>query len=266
MMDWRTLFKRYQRGFYDLLYVGAALRGATLYNIGYAPLDPELAEDPLTRDQPYQFQLYKLCVDEIRAQVPNPRRVAEIGSGLGAGADYIEKRLGLEVDALEPNRTARILSRVLYRKTAIAAEAPTLPLADASVDAILTIDSTTYFFVDDFFQEAIRVMKPGGALVVSDFRKRSYPKLRGMFRRAFERNGFTHFQERDCTENALEACRLDADRRRRFLAGLPSGLREEMAYSFGLPESEKFREMESGARSYIITSARSPVAVEAPGA
>ncbi len=257
-MDWRTLFERHQRAFYDLLYVGALLRGAALYNIGYAPLDPSIATGRLTRRQPYQYQLYARCADEILSLAPTSRRVVEIGSGLGAGARFVEARYKIDVVAMEPNAVARLISRRVFGKPALAARAPELPFAPGSVDAYFMIDSTVYFFGEAFFQSVRRTLKPGGVVIVADFRKKPYANLRKMFVEAFAGAGFVDVRARDLTANALRACAEDERRRRAFLRGMPKGLREEMAYSFGLPESAKFQEMAAGERSYILASARNP--------
>lgn len=252
--DWRRAVLARQSLFFDVLYLLAPLRGATLFNLGYAPLDPALARSR----QAYQLQTYELCLAEIRRLAPGARRLIEVGAGLGAGARHLERRHGVEVRALEPSRMARLIAPLASGKRLSPGRAPRLPAADASLDGVFSIDATIHFFGAAFLAEARRALRPGGALAIADFRKRPFADTRALFETELRRAGFEEVAVANATANVLAASDADAERRRLLIRGLPSGLRRQMAYSICCPDSGKYREFVEDARSYAIAVGRAP--------
>ena len=51
-------------------YLGSALIGRTMFNIGSAPADPSIIQDDRWRRHAYHLQTYKLCADEALRGVP----------------------------------------------------------------------------------------------------------------------------------------------------------------------------------------------------
>jgi SAM-dependent methyltransferase len=79
-------------------------------------------------------------------------------------------RLADEVIGIEPNEAMlRWSARVAPGAAFAAARAEALPVRSASVDVITAAGSLNYVDLASFVPEAIRVLRPGGTLVVYDF-------------------------------------------------------------------------------------------------
>lgn len=94
------------------------------------------------------------------------RRVVDAGGGSGRGIRALSVPEPTVLDASRPMlRQAR--SNGL---SAVQADAASLPLATASVDAVLVVDALHHMgAIDDVLAEAARALRPGGVLVVREF-------------------------------------------------------------------------------------------------
>jgi ubiquinone/menaquinone biosynthesis C-methylase UbiE len=91
-------------------------------------------------------------------------RVVEVGAGTGKLTDRLVER-GLEIDAVEPD--GRMLSLIGRRHPGVRTHetgATSLPVGDASVDAVLVADAWHWFPKEEAAGEAARVLRPGGWL------------------------------------------------------------------------------------------------------
>jgi SAM-dependent methyltransferase len=115
------------------------------------------------------YMHWKYAARKTRLFAGLPRRVLEIGAGTGANFRYLDR--GTTVVAVEPNTYmhANLVRRA--RRCGIdvevrAARAESLPLPDASVDAVVA--SLVLCTVDDpeaAVREVLRVLRPGGRFV-----------------------------------------------------------------------------------------------------
>lgn len=95
---------------------------------------------------------------------PGATRVAEVGAGTGKLTDRLVER-GVRPDVVEPD--ARMLQLIGDRHPQLStheADVSSLPLADASVDAVLVADAWHWFPQDEAAAEVARVLRPGGWL------------------------------------------------------------------------------------------------------
>ena len=93
-----------------------------------------------------------------------PLRVADIGAGTGKLTAMLV-RLGAEVTAVEPDpHMLAELRRAMPGVRSVAGSAEALPLADASVDAVLAGQAMHWFDLDRALPEIARVLTPGGVL------------------------------------------------------------------------------------------------------
>jgi ubiquinone/menaquinone biosynthesis C-methylase UbiE len=111
------------------------------------------------------FQQHHLAymseVQAIREQMPDTTSKVEIGIGSGLFAQPLSVPVGIE-----PSRAMRRLAQQRDLKVA-GGVAEALPLRDASFEVALMV--TTICFLDDTdtaFQEAYRIIKPGGVFVI----------------------------------------------------------------------------------------------------
>ncbi len=93
-----------------------------------------------------------------------PLRVADIGAGTGKLTAMLV-RLGADVTAVEPDpQMLAELQRTLPEVHSVPGRAEKLPLADASVDAVLAGQAMHWFDLDRALPEIARVLTPGGVL------------------------------------------------------------------------------------------------------
>jgi SAM-dependent methyltransferase len=99
--------------------------------------------------------------EAVRWALPTvPCRVADVGAGTGKLTDVLV-RLGCEVVAVEPDDEMRA---AICGAEVVAGTAEELPLADASVDAVVSGQAYHWFDAARFLDEADRVVRPGGRL------------------------------------------------------------------------------------------------------
>ncbi|WP_083941781.1 class I SAM-dependent methyltransferase [Sanguibacter suarezii] len=143
-----------------------------------APVRP--AADPASRDdRAKSFELGAQVYAQVRPEYP-PEAVAWLlpaDAGptthvldLAAGTGKLTRSLlerGLQVTAVEPSPAMRAeLERTLPRATAVAGTAESIPLPDASVDAVVVGQAWHWFSPDPAAAEIARVLRPGGRLGV----------------------------------------------------------------------------------------------------
>jgi len=93
-----------------------------------------------------------------------PLRVADIGAGTGKLTAMLV-RLGADVTAVEPDpEMLAELRRAMPGVRSAPGRAEELPLADASVDAVLAGQAMHWFDLDRALPEIARVLAPGGVL------------------------------------------------------------------------------------------------------
>jgi SAM-dependent methyltransferase len=173
---------------------------------------------------------------------------------LGAGTGKFTRRLvatGAQVIAVEPvtEMLAR-LSAALPRVEALNGTATQIPLADASVDAVVCAQSFHWFATTESLREIHRVLKPGGRLgLVWNMRDARVPWVArldaivnryegdtpryytGAWKQAFPCRGFGPFVERHFAQGHTgtpDDVILNRVRSTSFIAALPDAVRAKV--------------------------------------
>jgi len=223
-------------------------------NYGY---EPPYAHVPLSlfpEDEPdrYCVQLY----DRVTAGVDMAgRAILEVGCGRGGGLSYLHRyrgprsSRGVDVSdlavALCRKRHVRCGEDLWFR----VGDALSLVNGDAEFDVVVNVESShCYPSRAKFFQEAYRVLKPGGTFCYADLHEAHVDES---IERALVAAGFQVSQREDLTPGVLRALALDDDRKRKLiLYRAPWFLRRAVACFAGLVGSRTHRSFAVGARQY----------------
>lgn len=175
-------------------------------NYGYMPNAgepvPDVSDDPTV--QRYPMQMYYCLAAKVNIAGNN---VLEVGSGRGGGARLITGKLkpasytGLDLahHAVELARRIHPLPNLRF----IQGSADAIPLADSSVDVVVNVESShAYPSVPKFLEEVRRVLKPGGHLLMVDFR---YTHQMDEYRLHIRNSGLKLLSEEDITPNVVQA-------------------------------------------------------------
>lgn len=116
-------------------------------------------------------------VEELLAwgQVQQPKEILDVGCGIGGSSLYLAKKYqaratGITLSPVQANRAkARAAIQGLGdRTTFLVADALEMPFADRSFDLVWSLESAEHFpDKQKFLQEAYRVLKPGGLLLMA---------------------------------------------------------------------------------------------------
>jgi SAM-dependent methyltransferase len=123
-------------------------------------------------------------------------QVLDAGSGFGIGANLVAHWGASRVYAVELFRPMveshkRLLTRDfphLRNVFPIRADVAALPLADRSVDVVLSVEAISHYFdVERFIAECARVLRSGGKLVVSDGNNGLNARIRAVTQEIWQR-------------------------------------------------------------------------------
>ena len=159
---------------YELLAKRIPVSDWQFMNYGYVPNDTEspldLSNDP--KIQRYPLQMYHFLAMKT---VIEGKQLLEVGSGRGGGARYIAGFLkpafytGMDLaqNAVDLANRLHVLPNLKF----IQGSAEAIPLKSDSIEVVINVESChAYGSVDKFLSEVKRVLKPGGYLLLTDFR------------------------------------------------------------------------------------------------
>jgi ubiquinone/menaquinone biosynthesis C-methylase UbiE len=181
-------------------------------NYGYSEPGVVIPLDEKDEKNRYSVQLYHHMAE--MTDMKN-KDIVEVGSGRGGGLEYISRKfLPASAIGVDLEKSAVRFSNKFHKcpnLTFITGNAQKLPLKDNSCDALLNIESShRYHSVEDFLDEAHRVLRPGGYFLFTDFRdSHQWPDLLAQL----NKSGFIMVEERDISSNILHSLELDSERR-----------------------------------------------------
>jgi ubiquinone/menaquinone biosynthesis C-methylase UbiE len=190
-------------------------------NYGYVPNADEppvsLPDDPKVQKYPMQMYHYLAAKAPIKGKT-----VLEVGSGRGGGARYVAGTFqpasytGMDIAQSAVDLANKI--HVLPNLRFIQGSAENIPLADNSVDVVLNVESChAYGSVDKFLAEVRRVLKPGGYLLLVDFRD---VKNMDLLRQQLKQSGMEMLQEEDIAPNVVKAMEAEDEMKKQRIKTL----------------------------------------------
>jgi SAM-dependent methyltransferase len=249
------------RGAYEVI----SMRGRTaeFMNYGYVPLDEELTGDSAIEAE-VRGRLYLAVAGAVDLA---GKDVLEVGSGRGGGAALVFERLKpRSLTGLDSAYGAVRFSRARYDRPGLdflVGDAEALPFADGSFDTVLNVESChCYPDIPQFLRESRRVLRPGGHLLLADFRTlSSVPRSDqrrwaqqdvAAFRRQLSESGMRIVEEEDIAQNVSRALELMTPSvRERVERTVPRPLRRLALEFQGVEGSDVHRVFASGESAYL---------------
>ncbi|MFZ6013815.1 MAG: class I SAM-dependent methyltransferase [Bacteroidota bacterium] len=208
----------------------------------------ELPNDPHL--QRYPLQMYHYLASKINLE---GKQVLEVGSGRGGGARYISQALKPAFyTGMDLAQNAVDLANKLHQfpnLKFIQGSAENIPLPDKSMDVVINVESChAYGSVPKFLSEVKRVLKPGGHLLLVDFRK---TEVLETFRDQLRDSKMQWLSEEDITENVVQAIESeDESKQARIKALIPPKWQKLFAEFAGVVGSPLHLNLKNRARLY----------------
>ena len=232
-------------------------------NYGYSELTPGGAIAALTlpaEQEPFRYQV-QLYARTIGDSVLAGRDVLEVSCGHGGGSAFIRQHhapasyVGLDANPGAIERCRQIPGPGNARYVVGSAHASGLP--DACFDAVVNVEAShCYEDIGAFLDEVMRVLRPGGELLLADFRPAAQvePLMESIAARGFEL-----VRRDDITANVVHALELESERKLSELARYGNGAIERgFRDFFGVAGSPIHRAFKSGETAYFCLRLRKP--------
>ncbi len=221
-------------------------------NYGYAGLNGDKPillkeEDEINR---YCIQLYHHVVNSVNLE---NKKVIEIGSGRGGGADYIsryckpEKYTGVDISSgvIKFCNQCYNVSGLSF----LEGRAEKIPVDDATYDALVNVESARcYSDIKLFFQEVYRVLNDNGDFLFADMIEKGKVDE---IKKDLKECGFTIINEKDITKNVAKGLDLDTKRREQLIQKKVPGMLHKLFEKFaGTKGSTRYNSFNDGTFEY----------------
>ena len=197
------------------------------------------------------IQLYHMNIRDIELE---GKRVLEVGSGRGGGADWIARTYSPStLTAVDYSAKAVQLCERLYAGQAnldfVKGNAMALPFDDMSFDVIYNVESShCYSDMGAFVAEVHRVLRPGGLFAWTDFRDDS---RMAEVHENFLDIGFGIVKHSDVTAEVLKALdEMSDDKQARIKNGTSLAIRRSFETFAGVRGTPVYESFQNGSLRY----------------
>lgn len=249
-------FKRFNaKVTYELLAKHIPIAEWQFMNYGYVPnadeLPLNLPDDP--KIQKYPLQMYHYLATKT---VIDGKQILEVGSGRGGGARHIAGTLrpafytgvDLAQSAVDLANKIHVLPNLKF----IQGSAEILPIGDNLMDVVINVESChAYGSVDKFLSEVKRVLKPGGQLLMVDFRNEENVEDMNTLKQQLRNSGLELLEEENITENVIRSIEAeDVSKKERIRTLIPQKWQKLFSEFAGVVGSRFYETLKSGTRQY----------------
>lgn len=178
--------------------------------------------------------------------------ILEIGSGLGGGAEFINKFFmpssitGLDLSDFQVENCKQQY-RHIKELEFICGSATDLPFSNSSFDLVVNIESShSYSDLKRFFAEVNRVLRPGGYFCYSDLRRKSKGSLIEVHDIVRE-SDFLIIESEDITSGVMKGMELMHQERGKLIREyVPRYLRKAVHNFSGTVDSDTYKDFKCG--------------------
>jgi len=246
-------FKRFNaKVTYELLAKNIPATDWHFMNYGYVPDEAEksIPVPEKISIQKYPLQMYHFLAAKARLE---GLQVLEVGSGRGGGARHITSfykpayytAMDLAQSAVDLASRIHVLPNLKF----IQGNAESIPVASNSMDVVINVESChAYGSVEKFLSEVKRVLKPGGHLLLVDFRSDNTIHL---FKEQLRNSGLEMLEEQDISKQVITSIELeDVSKTERIRTLIPLKWQKLFSEFAGVVGSRFYLTLKDGSRSY----------------
>ncbi len=236
----------------EVITLGAVLARIRFLNIG---LSPTHVQGP----QAEQKQVYQAAVDFAGTSAPLTGRCLEICAGFGAGISLLERYGSWHVEGIDGSPVATTFARLRgldVKRSSLEA----MPYDSNQFDHIVGIECLVCLSKPEVgLGEIARVLKPGGVATIAEFRKGRITDARELLEQRASTAGLSMMKFQDMSGAARQSVIATAQRRKRWVRGVPPPFRSWASEYASLPGSTKYAQWETGKRCYYLACLQKPV-------
>ena len=223
-------------------------------NYGYIPDAKERDNNTppfAVKDQRHSANMYHYLACKVQLA---GKKILEIGSGRGGGAAYVARHFNpLHYTGLDLAKNAVDLAGKLHSFPALSfvqGSGESLTMMDNSFDVVINVESCHgYGDVKKFLSEVARVLKPGGYLLLVDFRN-SIENM-DLFRQELRDSGMVVLSEENISSRVVAAIEADDEAKRNKIESLIPRRYQKLFCDFaGVVGSRFYLTLKDGSRPY----------------
>lgn len=223
-----------------------------LMNYGYHDSNEVIDLKPAYESNRYSIQLYHRLANSV--DLVN-KSLLEVGCGRGGGLAYVTERfstatsLGIDLDqrAVKFGNKHHKIKGLKFMQ----GNAQALSLPDQSFDCVLNVESShRYPNFPLFLSEVMRILKPGGYFLFTDFRYRNdYP----IMLEQLANSGLIKIEQQAINDQVLQALDLDHQRRQKLVNKLIPKFLHKAALNFaGTIGSSTYNQIKAHDYEYFL--------------
>lgn len=220
-------------------------------NYGYAPLNDERIS---LKDKDETNRIYIQLYHSVASAIDlSGLDVVEMSCGRGGGAKYVKQYLKpktmIGIDRAENAIAFCKKCHVEEGLSFACGDAQIMPLADACCDVLLNVEAShDYPDINLFLSEVVRVLRPGGRFLYTDFRKQQQCAA---WREQLVQTGLELVEEEDISANVARGLELNTERSKALIRDLtPALLSPVFAQFAGTEGSLIHQSLRSGKTTY----------------